>query len=105
MLEQLLTQLDSLLGSAFYFPFLLVGAGLFFTLYLGFPQIRFFTHGWKVLFGRYSDAYDPGDTSHFQDTYLFHPHTLVHNNRYRNNIRAYASRDDFFFHLFLEKKK
>ena len=66
MLEQLLTQLDSLLGSAFYFPFLLVGAGLFFTLYLGFPQIRFFTHGWKVLFGRYSDADDPGDTSHFQ---------------------------------------
>jgi len=66
MLEQLLTQLDSLLGSAKYFPFLLVGAGLFFTLYLGFPQVRFFSHGWKVLFGRYSDTDDPGDTSHFQ---------------------------------------
>ncbi len=66
MLEQLLNQLDSLLGSAFYFPYLLVGTGLFFTLYLGFPQVRFFTHGWKVLFGRYSDSNDPGDTSHFQ---------------------------------------
>ena len=66
MLEQLLNQLDGLLGSAFYFPFLLVGAGLFFTLYLGFPQVRFFTHGWKVLFGRYGESDDPGDTSHFQ---------------------------------------
>jgi len=66
MLEQLLTFLDSLLGSAFYFPYLLVGTGLFFTLYLGFPQVRFFRHGWKVLFGRYSDSDDPGDTSHFQ---------------------------------------
>lgn len=66
MLEQLLSQLDGLLGSAPYFPYLLVGTGLFFTLYLGFPQVRFFTHGWKVLFGRYSDSDDPGDTSHFQ---------------------------------------
>jgi len=66
MLEQLLNQLDGLLGSAFYFPYLLVGAGLFFTLYLGFPQVRFFTHGWKVLFGRYGESDDPGDTSHFQ---------------------------------------
>ena len=66
MLEQLLNQIDSLLGSAFYFPFLLVGTGVFFTIYLGFPQIRFFVHGWKVLFGRYADTDDPGDTSHFQ---------------------------------------
>lgn len=66
MIEQLLSTIDSWLGSAAYFPFLLLGTGVFFTIYLGFPQIRFFTHGWKVLFGRYSDSSDPGDTSHFQ---------------------------------------
>ncbi len=65
-MAELLNVLDSWLGSAAYFPFLLLGTGIFFTIYLGFPQLRFFTHGWKVLFGRYSDADDPGDTSHFQ---------------------------------------
>ena len=57
---------DGLLGSAAYFPILLLGVGVFFTLYLGFPQLRFFNHGWAVLFGRFSKSEDPGDTSHFQ---------------------------------------
>ena len=58
--------LDGYLGSAAYFPIALLGVGVFFTLYLGFPQVRFFKHGWKVLFGRYAKDDDPGDTSHFQ---------------------------------------
>ena len=58
--------LDSLLGSAAYFPIALLGVGLLFTLYLGFPQIRFFGHAWSVLTGKHSKADDPGDTSHFQ---------------------------------------
>ncbi len=57
---------DGLLGSAAYFPILLLGVGVFFTLYLGFPQLRFFNHAWAVLFGRFSKSEDPGDTSHFQ---------------------------------------
>ncbi len=43
---------DGLLGSAAYFPILLLGVGVFFTLYLGFPQLRCFRHAWAVLFGR-----------------------------------------------------
>ena len=58
--------LDSLLGSAAYFPIALLGVGLLFTIYLGFPQIRFFGHAWSVLTGKHSKADDPGDTSHFQ---------------------------------------
>ena len=58
--------LDGYLGSAAYFPVALLGVGVFFTLYLGFPQVRFFKHGWKVLLGRYANDDDPGDTSHFQ---------------------------------------
>ena len=44
---------------------LVVGA-IFFTVYLGFPQIRYFKHAWSVLRGRHSSADDPGDTTHFQ---------------------------------------
>ena len=58
--------LDGYLGSAAYFPIALLGVGVFFTLYLGFPQVRFFKHGWKVLMGKYARDDDPGDTSHFQ---------------------------------------
>jgi alanine or glycine:cation symporter, AGCS family len=65
-LEGALGFIDGLLGSAVWFPFLLLGVGLFFTLYLGFPQIRFFGHAWGVLRGKYSKSDDPGDTSHFQ---------------------------------------
>lgn len=61
-----LNTLDGYLGAAIYFPFLLLGVGLFFTLYLGFPQIRYFRHAWRVLTGRYDPEGAPGDTSHFQ---------------------------------------
>ena len=57
---------DGLLGGAFYFPFLILGVGLFFTVYLGFPQIRYFRHAWSVLWGKHSSEDDPGDTTHFQ---------------------------------------
>ena len=58
--------LDSILGGAVYFPFLILGVGLFFTIYLGFPQIRYFRHAWSVLWGKHSSEDDPGDTTHFQ---------------------------------------
>ncbi len=63
---QLLTLLDSFLGSAFWFPYVLLGVGLFFTIYLKFPQIRFFGHAWKVVTGKYDHGDEPGDTSHFR---------------------------------------
>ena len=64
--EDFLRFLDGLLGSAAYFPIILLGVGFFFTLYLGFPQIRFFNRAWGVLAGRYAKPGSPGDTSHFQ---------------------------------------
>lgn len=63
-LNQLLLQLDQFLGSAFYFPYLLLATGLFFTVYLSFPQIKLFKYGWQRLFK--SDIHEKGDTSHFQ---------------------------------------
>ena len=64
--ENIIGLLDGLLGSAVYFPFLLLGVGLFFTLYLGFPQVRFFKHAWGVVTGKYSKDATEGDTTHFQ---------------------------------------
>ena len=58
--------LDSYLGGAGWFPYVLLGVGLFFTIYLKFPQIRYFGHAWKVVTGKYDKKDSPGDTSHFQ---------------------------------------
>lgn len=46
--------------------FLLVGSGIFFTIALGFPQIKGFVHALKVVAGKFTDADDPGEISHFQ---------------------------------------
>lgn len=64
--NQLLLTLDGFLGSAFWFPYVLLAVGFFFTLYLGFPQIRYFGHAIKIVRGKYDKPSDPGDTSHFQ---------------------------------------
>ncbi|MBT3427137.1 MAG: sodium:alanine symporter family protein [Gammaproteobacteria bacterium] len=55
-----------MLGSAFYFPYLLLGTGVFFTLYLKVPQIRYFNHAWRVVRGRYDKPDHKGDVTHFQ---------------------------------------
>ncbi|MDM7963816.1 MAG: AGCS family amino acid carrier protein, partial [Alteromonas macleodii] len=61
-----LTMLDGFLGGAFWFPYVLLGVGLFFTVYLKFPQIRFFKHAWQVVTGKFDKESDPGDTTHFR---------------------------------------
>lgn len=65
-LTSFLNLLDSFLGSAQYFPFLLLGTGLFLTIYLKFPQIRFFAHAWRIVRGKYDRPDDVGDATHFQ---------------------------------------
>ncbi|WP_412972923.1 alanine/glycine:cation symporter family protein [Glaciecola sp. MF2-115] len=58
--------LDSFLGSASWFPYALLGVGAFFTIYLKFPQIRYFKHAWLVVTGKFDKANEPGDTTHFR---------------------------------------
>lgn len=65
-LYSFLVTLDGLLGGAGWFPFVLLGVGFFFTIYLKFPQIRFFKHAWQVVTGKYDKESDPGDTTHFR---------------------------------------
>ena len=64
--HNLLKSMDGMLGGAWWFPYVLLGTGLFFTIYLKFPQVRYFKHAWKVVTGKYDKADAPGDTSHFR---------------------------------------
>jgi AGCS family alanine or glycine:cation symporter len=66
MFSEWLSRLDSLIGGSQWFVFLLLGTGLFFTLYLRFPQFRYFGHALKIVRGKFDKEGDQGDTSHFQ---------------------------------------
>ena len=50
----------------YWFPAFLIGSGIFFTFYLGFPQIKFFRHGWRILSGKYVKEDTEGETTPFQ---------------------------------------
>ena len=45
---------------------LMMGGGVFFTVYSRFTPFRFFRHGIKILLGHYDNSEDPGDLTHFQ---------------------------------------
>ena len=65
-INDFLILIDQYLGSSWWFVPLLLGTGIFFTVYLGFPQIRYFSFALKVVRGRFDKKSDQGDTSHFQ---------------------------------------
>lgn len=65
-LNEILGLIDSYIGGASWFVYLLLGTGVFFTFYLKFPQIRYFGFALKVVKGKYDKKGDEGDTSHFQ---------------------------------------
>ena len=64
--NEFLIWIDSYIGSAAWFPYALLGTGIFFTIYLKFPQVRFFRHAVRIVSGKYDRSDLPGDTSHFQ---------------------------------------
>ncbi|RMF07177.1 MAG: sodium:alanine symporter family protein, partial [Candidatus Neomarinimicrobiota bacterium] len=45
---------------------LLLGGGLYFTVYSRFVPFRYFRHGIDILRGKYDSATDPGDIPHYQ---------------------------------------
>jgi AGCS family alanine or glycine:cation symporter len=65
-INDFLVMLDGYIGGHPWFVFLLLGTGIFFTLYLRFPQFRYFRHAIDVVKGKYDHHLDIGDTSHFQ---------------------------------------
>ena len=65
-LTQVLDFLTKYLVEAYWFPAFLIGSGIFFTIYLGFPQIKYFAHGWRILSGKYVKPDTEGETTPFQ---------------------------------------
>lgn len=65
-INNFLIMLDGYMGGHPWFVFLLLGTGIFFTLYLRFPQLRYFRHAIDIVKGKYDHHLDVGDTSHFQ---------------------------------------
>ena len=65
-INDFLVMLYGYLGGHTWFMFLLIGTGIFFTFYLGFPQLRYFRHAIRITAGKYDHSHDVGDTSHFQ---------------------------------------
>jgi len=66
IINDLLMLLDSYIGGSSWFIILLLGTGLFFTIYLKFPQFRYFKHAINVVRGKFDKDDDKGDTTHFQ---------------------------------------
>lgn len=64
--HEFLKLIDGFMGGAQWFAYLLLFTGVFFTIYLKFPQIRYFRHALKVVKGKFDKSNDEGDTSHFQ---------------------------------------
>jgi len=65
-LNEIFATIDGYIGGSNWFVYLLLGTGLFFTLYLKFPQIRYFRHAFFMVTGKYDEAGARGDTSHFR---------------------------------------
>ena len=64
--SEILSFIDASIGGSQWFVFLLLGTGLFFTVYLVFPQIRYFKYAIQIVKGKFDRTDDKGDTSHFQ---------------------------------------
>ena len=45
---------------------ILLGGGIYFSIYSRFVPFKYFRHGVNILLGRYNDPNDPGDITHFQ---------------------------------------
>jgi len=64
-LEKLASEFASLMWG-YPLLILMMGGGVFFTVYSRFTPFRFFRHGVKILLGQYDNPQDPGDLTHFQ---------------------------------------
>ncbi len=65
-LNDVLSLIDSYIGGSQWFVFFLLGTGIFFTIYLKFPQFRYLKHALRIVRGKFDREGDQGDTSHFQ---------------------------------------
>lgn len=63
---EILTSIDSYISGHPIFIVTLIGTGLFFTIYLGVPQVKYFRKSIQILRGKHDVKGTAGDASHFQ---------------------------------------
>ena len=61
-----LVLLDSNLSGSWWFPALLIGTGVYFTIYLGFPQFKYFKSAFNIVSGKANNTETDGETTGFQ---------------------------------------
>ena len=61
-----LVLLDSNLSGSWWFPALLIGTGVYFTIYLGFPQFKYFKSALSIVSGKANNTETDGETTGFQ---------------------------------------
>jgi AGCS family alanine or glycine:cation symporter len=61
-----LVLLDSNLSGSWWFPALLIGTGVYFTIYLGFPQFKYFKSAFNIVSGKANNTESDGETTGFQ---------------------------------------
>lgn len=68
MLETIESLTGQFVGMVWGVPLvvLLVGSGILFTIYFGFPQLLFFKHAIQIVSGKYEDPSQKGEISSFQ---------------------------------------
>ena len=66
--NEFLATIDSYIGGSQWFVYLLLGTGLFFTIFLKFPQFRYLKYAVKIVMGKFDRPGDKGDAS-FSGTY------------------------------------
>lgn len=68
LLENINTGISAFAGFMWGLPLLilLLGGGIFFSIYSRFVPFKYFRHGVNILLGRYNDPNDPGEITHFQ---------------------------------------
>lgn len=68
MLAQIEAMTGAFVGIVWGLPLVLTlcFSGIFFTIYFGFPQLRFFKHAIEVVSGKYTDPANKGEISSFQ---------------------------------------
>ena len=58
-LNDVLSLIDGYVGGSQWFVFLLLGTGLFFTIYLKFPQFRYLKHSIRIVRGKFGGSCNP----------------------------------------------
>jgi alanine or glycine:cation symporter, AGCS family len=66
VINNFLVVFNDWVGGTNFFLALLLGTGLFFTIYLKFPQFTYFRHATQILRGKHQKKGAPGDTTPFQ---------------------------------------